>query len=75
MSLEVYIDSHLTWSVHIEELRRKLIKQTSILARVIIKETPIPILTTDYCCSMLISNHCLSILALSGVIVVKAIMD
>ena len=32
--LGVYIDSHLTWSVHIEELRRKLIKRMSILARV-----------------------------------------
>ena len=32
--LGVYIDSHLTWSVYIEELRRKLIKRVSILARV-----------------------------------------
>ena len=30
----VLIDSHLTWSVHTEELRRKSIKRISILARV-----------------------------------------
>ena len=32
--LEVHIDSHLSWSVHIEELHRKLVKRISVLARV-----------------------------------------
>ena len=32
--LGVYIDNHLTWSVHIDILRRKLLKRISILARV-----------------------------------------
>ena len=32
--LGVHIDSHLSWSVHIEELHRKLVKRISVLARV-----------------------------------------
>ena len=30
----MHIDSHLSWSVHIEELHRKLVKRISVLARV-----------------------------------------
>ena len=64
--LGVHIDSHLSWSVHIEELHRKLVKRISVLARVRkYLPTDIPVITQA-------SNRCFGIAVLSGVTAIKA---